>query len=205
MPRYSEKQKIVLESLMKDDVHCHAVAILESEGHQGLTLERLATEIGVSRGTLYNYFKDRDAIVDFVEDRVFSPVLYRLEEISKSDLPPSQKLEDFITLTFTKEFEFNKVYIALTRVHQKGQRRLTGEEGRAGRALIALRSIVQEGIDTGDFLNLPINLAADIVLGAMRGLTEQMVYAGKLQKPEEILPTFMTIVIGGLTGKSYPN
>lgn len=208
MPRYSEKQKVALEALMKNDVHRHAVAILESEGHQGLTLERLAKDIGVARGTLYNYFKDRDAIVEFVEERVFTPVVEGLEEISKSDLPPLQKLETFITQTFTKEFELGKVLIAVSRAHRKGRRRLTGEEaqeeGRSGRFVIALRSIVQEGIDSGDFLNLPAELVADIVLGAMRGLTVQMVSAGEMQKPEEILPTFLTIIFGGLTGNSYP-
>ena len=193
---------------MKDDVHRHALAILEAEGHQGLTLERLAKEIGVARGTLYNYFKDRDAIVEFVEERTFTPVVEALEEISKSDLPPLQKLETFITQTFTKEFELGKVLIAVARAHRKGQRRLTGEEiqeeGRSGRFVLALQSIVQEGIDSGDFLNLQTELVADIILGAMRGLTVQMVSAGELQKPEDILPTFLTIIFGGLTGNSYP-
>ena len=42
MPRYSKKQKVALDALMRDDVQQHAVEILETEGLRGLTLDRLA-------------------------------------------------------------------------------------------------------------------------------------------------------------------
>jgi len=85
MPRYSQKQKAALTALMQDEAYRSAIEIIASEGLHGLTLERLAKKIGLSRASLYNYFADRDAIVTFVEERTFEPVISALEAIAGGD------------------------------------------------------------------------------------------------------------------------
>ena len=73
LPHYSAAKKETLNTLMKDQVFEHAIRILENHGAEFLTLERLSKGIGVSRGTLYNYFVDRKAIIEFVEERSSHP------------------------------------------------------------------------------------------------------------------------------------
>jgi len=197
MPRYTEKQKAALDALMRDDVHRHAVEIIESEGLPALTLDQLAKAVGVSRATLYNYFADRDAIVDFVEDRTFSPVLDVLEEIGGRDLPPPAKMEAFVSKIFEALYENRVLVVALSPTHHKGPQQ-GGQAARFNRALAVCRNIVQQGIDAGDFRALPTDLAGEIILSSMSGLVDTMAQSGELRKPQEIVPTFMTIVLGGL-------
>ena len=102
MARYSEKQKAALDALMKDDVHDHAMEIIRADGIDGLTMERLANEIGVSRGTLYNYFDDKDAVIDHVEDRCFGEMLAAVEEIVNSPISPIDKLAKIADWIFTE-------------------------------------------------------------------------------------------------------
>ncbi|RLE20489.1 MAG: hypothetical protein DRJ65_18090, partial [Acidobacteria bacterium] len=77
---------------MKDDVYEHAMKIITDEGLGSLTMERLASDVGVSRGTIYNYFDDRDAVLDYVEERTFGPVLAAIKEVAANDRQPEEKL-----------------------------------------------------------------------------------------------------------------
>ena len=66
MPRLSEEKRAVLESMTRAALYEAAVGILQDEGLQGLTMERLAVSAGVAKGTVYNYFRDKKEIVFFV-------------------------------------------------------------------------------------------------------------------------------------------
>ena len=48
-----------------------SVRVLEQEGSDALTTSRIAEVAGVSVGTLYQYFANRDAILDALQDREF--------------------------------------------------------------------------------------------------------------------------------------
>ncbi len=47
------------------------VRVLEQEGSDAATTSRIAEVAGVSVGTLYQYFANRDAILDALQDREF--------------------------------------------------------------------------------------------------------------------------------------
>jgi AcrR family transcriptional regulator len=48
-----------------------AIRILDQEGVEAFTTTRIAEVAGVSVGTLYQYFKNRDSILDALQDREF--------------------------------------------------------------------------------------------------------------------------------------
>jgi AcrR family transcriptional regulator len=52
-----------------------ALAILDSDGLEALTMRRLADEIGVKPMTLYRYLPDKEAILAVVADRLWAPLL----------------------------------------------------------------------------------------------------------------------------------
>ena len=56
-----------------------AIRVLEQEGHQAATTSRIAEVAGVSVGTLYQYFANRDAIVDALQEREFQRATAMLE------------------------------------------------------------------------------------------------------------------------------
>lgn len=56
-----------------------AIRVLEQEGHEAATTSRIAEVAGVSVGTLYQYFANRDAIVDALQEREFERATEMLE------------------------------------------------------------------------------------------------------------------------------
>lgn len=203
MPRYSAIQKDALNELMRDQVHQHAVKLLESQGADGLTLERLAERIGISRGTLYNYFTDRDAIVEFVEDRVFSPIVSEIVAIGEADGNPVVKMERLLRKTLGELIKNRELYFAISQARPKVRARQVDQAARANRVLTTISKIVREGISSGDFIDLPAELAATIISGSMEGVLDEMGRTGEVKAPERIIPAFLAITLGGLTCGTY--
>ena len=196
MARYSKKQKEALEQLMKDEVYQHSKEILASEGIKGLTLHRLAKRIGISRTTLYNYFQDRDGIIEFIESRTFSPVLDELDKILDSDATSTKKIELIVRDFYTTIYENRGIALALSRI--RGQR--NNEQAiRFEHALVIVRKAIQQGIDSGEFIDVPAEFASEIVLGAMYGKIEAMNEGGELRNPKEVIPVFVIVILKGLT------
>lgn len=60
------------------------IRILEREGLEALTTTRVAEIAGVSVGTLYQYFENRDAILDALQDREFERALALMGDVLSS-------------------------------------------------------------------------------------------------------------------------
>jgi AcrR family transcriptional regulator len=66
-----------------------AIQILQSDGEERLTTNRIAERAGVSIGSLYQYFADKEAIVEAVADRerdkVVDTILKSLSDVDAAD------------------------------------------------------------------------------------------------------------------------
>jgi len=77
-----------------------AVAEFAEYGMDGARTDRIAKAAGVNKALLYYYFKDKDAIYEAVIDYVFSGMRDRVMPILESDLPPRQKLLEYVSRYF---------------------------------------------------------------------------------------------------------
>jgi len=66
MPRFAERKRALLGAMTRDILAREAAALLREEGWGGLTMERLASRVGMAKGTVYNYFQDKGEIVRFL-------------------------------------------------------------------------------------------------------------------------------------------
>lgn len=74
------RAKVTVEAILEA-----AIRILEKEGLEGATTTRIAELAGVSVGTLYHHFADRDAIVQALQDREFVRALAMMEDVLSSE------------------------------------------------------------------------------------------------------------------------
>jgi AcrR family transcriptional regulator len=201
MPRYSQKQKAALETLMKEEAYRGAVEIIASEGLHGLTLERLAKKIGLSRASLYNYFADRDAVVTFVEERTVEPLISALEALAAGDGSAADKLDAIVRAIFASVRANVPLVVALSPDKYSGRDKRSHLRRRK-RGLDLFRRVVREGVDRGEFRDLPPDLVAEAIHATITGLVDNMAYTGEFRKPEELVPTLMTVLLHGLRGES---
>jgi AcrR family transcriptional regulator len=75
-----------------DEILAAAKALFLEHGVKATTIRRIAERVGVSAPALYLYFKDKDAILIALCDRIFAILLARLEDIERQDLPAAERL-----------------------------------------------------------------------------------------------------------------
>ncbi len=66
-----------------------ATQILQSDGEERLTTNRIAERAGVSIGSLYQYFSDKEAIVEAIaereRDKIVASIVKSLNEVDPAD------------------------------------------------------------------------------------------------------------------------
>lgn len=94
--RLSKARKEIVNAVMKDTIVEAAGSVLEQHGVGGMTMDRVASTAGLTAGSLYNYFRNKDDLVQFICDRLVEPFFQMLEEIAAADMPAPQKLEKIV-------------------------------------------------------------------------------------------------------------
>ena len=80
--------------LGRDDWLVQALEVLQAEGIRGVRVERLARDLGVTKGSFYWHFKSRDDLFASLLDhwaRVWTASV--IDEARGLELPPREKLE----------------------------------------------------------------------------------------------------------------
>src|SRR3954468_8267845 len=66
--------------------------LLARYGYQKMTIDDLAREVGIGKGTVYLHFRSKEEIVLFRVDRVVQRMVERLLGIAESDAGPEEKV-----------------------------------------------------------------------------------------------------------------
>ena len=85
--RLSKARKEFVTAMMKDTIFEAAGSVLEEHGVNGITMDRVAATAGLAKGSLYNYFQDKDKLVRFLYAQLVEPFYQVIEEIADGDLP----------------------------------------------------------------------------------------------------------------------
>ena len=75
MARLSERRRELLTSMMQDSIYEAVAAVLAEHGIRGMTMDRVAEQAEVAKGSLYNYFPNKQALLQFVHEKALAPVL----------------------------------------------------------------------------------------------------------------------------------
>src|SRR5213075_1214539 len=71
------------------------IRLMCREGLDAVTMERVAQEVGIAKGTVYLHYRDKQALLDAVKDSALTPLMERLEELFDSELDPLRTLEAY--------------------------------------------------------------------------------------------------------------
>ncbi|HEV2762177.1 MAG TPA: TetR/AcrR family transcriptional regulator [Pyrinomonadaceae bacterium] len=77
---------------IRDLITDAADRLLARYGYQKMTMDDLAREVGVAKGTLYLHFAGKEEVTLSVVERIVSRVTRQLQAISESDRPPAARL-----------------------------------------------------------------------------------------------------------------
>jgi AcrR family transcriptional regulator len=195
LARLTETRQAALDAVMREGICEAAVKVLQEFGLAGTTMEKVAREAGAAKGTLYNYYRDKDALVQEVESRLIEPLFEALARIRDSRLPPARKLEEIVheAMVF---FERNRVTMGI--LHESGFK--GSKKGcHFERMLDLLEPVIEEGVRDGSFRLLNARRGADLFFVTLAGFLRSLVRRTRPLDLEADSKELMDFLLHGLS------
>lgn len=134
-------------------------------------MEEIAADIGMSKASLYYYFKTKEEIFQAVIVREQEEFVNRMEQCLEKDISPSRKFEEYSLnqLSFLNELVNLRIlnwqaFVELRPIIGDLFKKFSEEEHRV------MRTIMREGKTTGEFAIDSPEKYAELIVGLLQGI-----------------------------------
>jgi len=175
-----------------------AAEIFRAKGFERSTMEEVARQLGMLKGSLYYYFESKQEILDNILLIPREKLLRRLERIAASPAPPQEKLRRAIK-TFVSSFDVEYPAMSVAVYERFSPSEGQGEQVRRLRRRVQeiFEGIVQEGVDAGLFETGDVKMATFAIAGMCNWLSTWYQKDGRLSS-DRIGDVFSDLILGGL-------
>ena len=198
MTNLAERRKELLDSMMREAIFEGAVAVLTEHGLNGATMDRVAAAAGMAKGSLYNHFRNKQELLEFVRDRAIAPMQEALDEIVKSRLSAPEKLTSISRLWREYLVKHHAVFEFL--INDRAAKRLLRDSEQTTHAsgIRQIATIIEQGIEQGALRPVDATAAAEMFVSASIGMVEQEFVAGITRPVDKAVDALMGVFLHGL-------
>jgi TetR/AcrR family fatty acid metabolism transcriptional regulator len=149
-----------------------AVQVFQREGFAGAQVAAVAVEAGIATGSVYLYFKGKDAILDGVFERFWCKVLERIEGLPATE--PKDQLADQLGAFFDSLSEDRALAEVYLHEHHSFLARKSGVGFDAFARCVSLgEEVFSRGVKSGQFdKGISVSLGRAFVFGGVRASLE---------------------------------
>ena len=186
----------------KNQILDAATEVFIQKGFDKARMDDIVEQTGLSKGTLYWYFKSKYDIIINVLDRIFLGSIERLKSQQKNtDLSASQALWQFTEVAIQDYLKMMSLmpvayeFLALAFRNKIVQKALKQYMEQYMKALVP---IIQRGIDSGEFRSMDASEVAIAIGAIFEGTVLLWVYDKELVDPERHIHAGVEILLEGL-------
>ena len=178
-----------------------AEGVFTKKGFDEARMDDIADETGLSKGTLYLYFKSKDDIILAILDRIFQREFRVFEQMDLSTMSATDAINHFVdnvsrdVKIMLRLMPIAYEFLALAFRNKTVQKSL---KVYVNRYLDILIPIIQSGIDSGEFRDVDAHEVA-IAMGAiLEGTILIWVYDKSLVEPEGNIRSGIKLLLEGV-------
>ncbi len=101
---------IAVQENIREIILDAADRLLARYGYKKMTMDDLAQEVGIGKGTIYLHFRSKEEIVLSHVDRIVERVLERLHALAQGDAAPAAKLREMLVARVMLRFDSVQQY-----------------------------------------------------------------------------------------------
>jgi TetR/AcrR family fatty acid metabolism transcriptional regulator len=193
------------QSVRRELILATARRLFESKGFELTTVEEIAAQAELGKGTIYSYFKSKEQIYIAILEQGLDLLKERIEAVMQNPVSATDALHRMFDV-FVEYHRERKGFLEslFLQVDQQQYFRL-GElvGGLKNKALVwveLVAKILRWGIERGEFKQLDVHKTAQILIGMVLGLILQHgmgQYSGEISEYRE---TLLELVLDGIKG-----
>jgi AcrR family transcriptional regulator len=205
VPKLTAIRKRALDEVVKEAIFEATVAVLSEHGVEGMTMDRVATAAGVAKGSLYNYFRNKRDVLEFVYAKMIDPIFEDLVQTVATDRPAIEKLASHLRNLLEHWAKHAKVFKLLFEDDTAQGLLQSSQRSRREAGSQRLAEIFRQGIAEGVFRPESPLVLANMYFGLCRGVFDGHPEVAAREQQEEIHRLIMDTFLQGIAtekGKS---
>lgn len=182
-----------------------AEGIFTKRGFNEARMDDIAEKTGLSKGTLYLYFRSKDDLIIAILERIFQREFRQLADLQQDDISASDAmltLTDLITKDIVSMLRLIPIiynFLALAFRNKYVQRAL---KDYINHYLNILIPIIQRGIDVGEFRSVDAREVAIAAGAVIEGTMLLWVYDKSIIDPERHIRSGMKLLLEGVQART---
>lgn len=187
----------------KDEIMKASAILFSRKSYHDVTMDEIAEEVGVAKGTLYLYFESKENLYLEIMEHTFEAIESRLEkEIAKDD-PAPRKLKKILTLIFN----FYLQNLDVLRILTRDETRLVSEHYKftalwRNRRINLYKKVLEKGIKEGSFRPANTELMSLVIFGLVGSV---MHFYPTDKTADEIAEEVFSMISEGILTPGYQN
>jgi AcrR family transcriptional regulator len=174
------KEEVVQEFRIRS-IQEATMRVISRKGMAAATMQEIADEAGVAKGTIYLYFRDRDELVEKTFESAMHELMAQIDEALERDLPFEQRMRAVTEAQlafFAKNREFFRLYLSMRMPegspHQQRRQKKTCQPQYRNRVQ-KLATILEQAMESGEIRRVDAyRLALFIIEGSTAILIERL-------------------------------
>lgn len=182
MPKLTQLGKAALAASMKESMRNELINMYTELDSENITMEKLAERLSIAKGTIYNYYKNKDELLTdtFLTSR--KHLQERLSAVTESTGTPESRIKTSMRILLEDFEKTHKVFIDFIRIHKdKNFHVIRGNDIKLMTESLAIH--IRDGIKSGIFRKVDPLATAEMLLGAVIGLNKRALY--DTQRPQK--------------------
>jgi len=182
MNEHSFKGGVKMSIEKKKRIRAAAVEVISEKGFYNTRMQDIADEAGLAVGTIYNYFSNKDDVLEYIFKMEMERRMEIMQELKSKDIS-TKKL---ITLFLEKHFEtlVRNPHLGRVIVREKD----FSKHSESSKIKEFMENIIQkfenvflQGIKNGEIIELDPHLMAVFFFGALQGIIEHSLTAPEVE------------------------
>ncbi len=181
-----------------------AMRVIARKGKDAATMQEIAEEAGVAKGTIYLYFRDRDELVAKTFETAITQLIARVEEAMEGDKSLEEKLRAAMTAKlefFRENREFFRLYISLRLPEgdpQQQRRHKRTCEPQYRTSIGRLASILETAMNRGEIRRFDSHRLALFIVEGSNAIVVQRVMEESSPSEQDDVEFLTQIIMGGI-------
>lgn len=172
MSSLADKQRQLKEQAAQEAIYEATLKVIVRQQGEQLKMQDIADTAGIATGTLYNYFKNKVELLTFVDDKLHTIILSKIEEVSGASLPPDEKLSSVVREVFAFFKEYYIVFDLAEKFGIRDKIPMSQKEEGLNQARGCITRILSEGIQSRQFRNVDPIVTAKYFFSTIIGVIE---------------------------------
>ena len=187
------------QSFKRQSIQQAVIRLMCRDGLKSVTMENVAQEAGIAKGTVYLHYRDKQELLDAVKESSLAPMVEKVDEALRGGGTPERKLQSFSLRYLTYFDEHRDLFRIL--MYEREVTRVQGSryQGDRYRHLVQeTAKVIREGIRKGNFRDLDAHKVAAMFVESNIAMMHQRLQTAKPVPVEDDAALVADIFLSGL-------